>query len=68
MDVEARKLYLDVSDEELKIRRAAWRKPEQLLKGGFQQMHIEHVMQADKGADFDFLIGCRGTGVPRESH
>jgi L-arabonate dehydrase len=68
IDVEARKLHLDVSDEELKIRRAAWRKPEQAMKGGFQQLHIEHVMQADKGADFDFLIGCRGAGIPRESH
>jgi len=29
---------------------------------------VEHVMGADKGADFDFLLGCRGHGVPRESH
>jgi hypothetical protein len=29
---------------------------------------VEHVMQASEGADFDFLLGCRGHAVPRESH
>ncbi|MEO8736479.1 MAG: IlvD/Edd family dehydratase [Edaphobacter sp.] len=68
LDVEARKLHLDVSDEELEIRRAQWRKPEDVMKGGYQQLFRERVMQADKGADFDFLQGCRGAAVPRESH
>jgi hypothetical protein len=38
------------------------------MKGGYQQLYVDHVMQANKGADFDFLIGCRGAAVPRESH
>lgn len=68
LDVETRRLHLDVSDEELALRRAAWRKPEPAMKGGYQSLYVDHVMQADKGADFDFLLGCRGAAVSRESH
>jgi L-arabonate dehydrase len=68
VDVETRKLHLDVSDDELLRRRSAWRKPKPEMKGGYQSLYIDHVMQADKGADFDFLTGCRGAGIPRESH
>ena len=68
LDVEARRLHLEVSDDELANRRAAWKKPEPAMKGGYQHLYVEHVMQADKGADFDFLVGCRGADVPRESH
>lgn len=68
VDIEARRLHLDVSDEELAVRFAAWRKPQPAMKGGYQQLFTERVMQADKGADFDFLLGCRGAAVPRESH
>ena len=68
IDVEARKIHLEVSDEELTARRAGWKKPEPGMKGGYQQLYVDHVMQADKGADFDFLTGCRGAAVPRESH
>jgi L-arabonate dehydrase len=38
------------------------------MKGGYQAMYIRHVTQADEGADLDFLVGCRGSAVPRESH
>jgi len=68
LDVEARRLHLDVSDEELANRRAAWRPPEPAQRGGYVQLYIRHVEQADKGADLDFLRGCRGHGIPRESH
>jgi len=68
LDVEARRLHLDVSDEELAKRRAAWRAPDLGLKGGYQRLYVDHVMQADQGADLDFLVGCRGHGIPRESH
>jgi len=68
LDVEARRLHLDVSDAELARRRAEWKAPEPAMKGGYQSLFVEHVMQADKGADFDFLVGCRGHAVPRESH
>jgi L-arabonate dehydrase len=68
LDVEARRLHLDVSDEELARRRSEWKPVGLPIKGGYQQMYVEHVMQADKGADLDFLVGRRGTKVSRESH
>jgi L-arabonate dehydrase len=69
LDVEARRLHMDVSDKELGRRRAAWREPEAQMKGGYQQLYVQHVMQANTGADLDFLTGCRGDAVPaRESH
>ncbi len=68
LDVPARRLHLDVSDEELALRRESWEPPKQTRKGGYQQLYVDHVMQADQGADLDFLVGCRGAEVPRESH
>jgi L-arabonate dehydrase len=68
LDVEGRRLHLDVSDEELARRRAAWKPPATPHKTGYVQMYVRHVEQADKGADLDFLKGCRGHAVPRESH
>ncbi len=68
IDVAARRIHLDVPEEELSARRARWTPPEDAMKGGYQQLYRDRVTQADKGADFDFLIGCRGARVPRESH
>jgi L-arabonate dehydrase len=68
LDVEARRLHLDVSDDELDRRRSLWKATPLKLRGGYQQMYVEHVMQANTGADLDFLVGCRGTEVTRESH
>ena len=68
LDVEARRLNLEVDDQELERRRAAWVAPEPAFKSGYQALYVQHVMQASEGADFDFLLGCRGHGVPRESH
>ncbi len=68
LDVAARKLHLDISDQELQARFLQWQKPEPSMKGGYQSLYIERVLQADTGVDFDFLVGCRGAGVPRESH
>jgi L-arabonate dehydrase len=68
LDVEARRLHLDVSDEELARRRDAWRPSAPPHPSGYVNMYIRHVEQADKGADLDFLRGCRGHGIPRESH
>jgi dihydroxy-acid dehydratase len=68
LDVEARVLQLEVSDEELARRRAAWKPPAPLPSGGYVQLYVKHVQQADKGADLDFLRGCRGHGIPRDSH
>ena len=36
--------------------------------GGYQRLYVDHVLQADEGCDFDFLVGCRGAAVPRHSH
>jgi L-arabonate dehydrase len=68
LDVEARRLHLDVSDDELAARRAAWNPPPPVATGGYQQLYVQHVQQACDGADFDFLVGCRGLTVTRESH
>jgi dihydroxyacid dehydratase/phosphogluconate dehydratase len=68
LDVEARRLHLDVSDEELARRRAAWRPAAPAQDSGYVSMYVRHVQQADKGADLDFLRGSRGHAVPRESH
>ena len=68
LDVPARRLTLDVSDDELARRRAAWRAPEPSMKGGYQGLYVKHVQQANTGADLDFLVGCRGSTVLRESH
>jgi dihydroxy-acid dehydratase len=67
LDVPARKLHLDVSDAELAKRRAAWKAPEP-PKRGYYKLYVEHVQQADKGADLDFLVGGSGTTVTRDSH
>ncbi len=68
LNVEIRSLHLEVSDEELARRKAEWRPPSPAMKGGYQQLYVDHVMQANTGADLDFLQGCRGHAVPRESH
>jgi dihydroxy-acid dehydratase len=68
LDVDARRLHLDVSDEELARRRAEWAAPKPAQASGYVSMYVRHVEQADKGADLDFLRGCRGHGIPRESH
>jgi L-arabonate dehydrase len=68
MDVAGRTLNVRVPDEELQRRRASWRAPESQMRGGYQGLYTEHVQQANTGADFDFLVGCRGAVVARESH
>ena len=67
LDVPARKLHLEVSETELAKRRAAWVAPES-PKRGYYKLYVEHVQQADKGADLDFLVGGSGTTVSRDSH
>jgi L-arabonate dehydrase len=68
LDVERRLLHLDVSDEELAERRKRWKKPEPASKRGYVNLYVQHVQQADKGADFDFLVGSSGSEVTRDSH
>ncbi|KAA9010611.1 L-arabinonate dehydratase [Histidinibacterium aquaticum] len=68
VDVPNRTLHLDLSDEEIASRLAAWRNPIETPVGGYARLFHEHVMGADTGADFDFLRGCRGAPVPKDSH
>ena len=68
LDVEARRLHLDVADEELERRMAAWTSPSAIASTGYQKLFVEHVQQADTGADFDFLVGRRGAAVPDNAH
>ena len=67
LDVAGRRLHLDVSDEELETRRAAWQPPEAPDRG-YARIYHDHVMQANQGCDFDFLVGSSGAPVPKESH
>lgn len=70
LDVEARKLHLDVSDEELARRRAQWSKPElpPQMQRGWVKLYVDHVQQANQGADLDFLVGKSGPYVPKDNH
>jgi len=67
MDVEARRLHIEVSDEELARRKLSW-KPPQPPERGWYKLYVDHVQQAHLGADLDFLVGSSGAGVPRDSH
>jgi dihydroxy-acid dehydratase len=69
LDVEARRLHLDVAPEELERRKAGWSRP--ALAGvdrGYVHLYREHVQQAHLGADLDFLRGGSGQEVSRDSH
>jgi L-arabonate dehydrase len=67
LDVENRKLHLAVDDAELDKRRKSWQ-PAKAPSGGYARLYHDHVMQANLGADLDFLQGCRGAAVGRPSH
>ena len=62
LDVAARRLDLLVDDEELARRRALWVPPKPRYARGYGAMYADHVTQADKGCDFDFLHA--GAAVP----
>jgi len=64
IDVDARSLTLRVTDEELQRRRAAWKPPEPTAARGWGALYASHVLQADKGCDFDFLAGTAPTPEP----
>jgi dihydroxy-acid dehydratase len=68
LNVPKRLLHLHVSDDELAKRRAAWKAPEPAMASGYYKLYIDHVLQADEGVDLDFLVGKRGSAVPRDNH
>jgi L-arabonate dehydrase len=68
LDVPARRLHLHVDDAELARRLAEWEPPAQDAVRGYARLYLDHVMQADRGADFDFLVGKSGARVARDNH
>jgi dihydroxy-acid dehydratase len=68
LDVAARSLHLHVDDSEMARRREAWTPPEPQAARGYARLYFDHVLQADRGADFDFLVGKTGSPVPRDNH
>jgi dihydroxy-acid dehydratase len=68
LDAPRRSLHLHVDDAELARRRAAWTAPAPPLSSGYWKLYNDHVLQADEGADLDFLRGMRGAFVARDNH
>ncbi len=68
VDVEKGLMNLLVSDEIIKKRLEKYEPVLPEINSGYQKMYVDHVLQADKGADLDFLIGKRGDEVKRHSH
>jgi len=68
LDVENRKLHLEVSDEELEKRREAWKVPTPVAVRGYVRLYIDHVQQAHLGADMDVLREGSGSEVFRNLH
>ena len=69
LDAEKGILHLEVSDQEL-AERLDGMVAEQIpiATSGYLDLYLKHVLQADEGCDFDFLVGCRGADVPAHSH
>ena len=68
LDVENRRLHLDISEQEMAERLGNWESHLEVPKSGYIKLFHDHVQGADTGADFDFLKGCRGAPVPKDSH
>ena len=64
VDIEARRLHLEVPDDELARRRTEWRAPAAPAERGYVRLYREHVTQAHEGCDFDFLQGAAPTPEP----
>jgi dihydroxy-acid dehydratase len=68
LDVVKRRLELLVPEKELAARRKKWKAPKAPLERGYWKLYFDHVLQADEGADLDFLAGKSGAFVPRDNH
>jgi dihydroxy-acid dehydratase len=68
IDVRQGTLNILISNEELEFRKQKWLSPKPVADRGYVSMYIKEVQQADKGADFGYLVGASGRGIPRESH
>jgi dihydroxy-acid dehydratase len=68
LDVSGRRLHLHISDAELAERLSRWKPPAPPLDSGYWKLYVDTVLQADQGADLNFLVGKRGAFVPRDNH
>ncbi|MCB1495515.1 MAG: dihydroxy-acid dehydratase [Bauldia sp.] len=68
LDAANRSLSIELTDEQLAERLKGWEPPPPPMTGGYQKLYFDHVLQADRGCDLDFLPGTRGAAVPRHSH
>jgi len=68
LDVENRKLHLDISDEEIDRRKKSWIPPDPKATRGYVKFYIDHVQQANLGVDLDHLRGGSGSIVTRDLH
>ncbi len=68
LDAHNRSLTLEVSEEELSLRKAVWKQTEKIQERGYVHLYQTHVEQAHLGADMDFLKGGSGSEVARDSH
>ena len=68
LDVAGRRLHLDIPEAELIARLEAWIPNHERATSGYLMLHQSHVEGADTGADLDFLKGCRGAPVGKDSH
>jgi dihydroxy-acid dehydratase len=68
LDVAKRRLHLDVPERELARRRKKWKTPKAPMSRGYTKLYVDHVLQADKGADLDFLVGASGAKASKDNH
>jgi L-arabonate dehydrase len=71
LDCAGGRLQLEVDDTTLQARLADWQAAQTAHPAdaaGYRKIYVDHVLQADQGCDFDFLVGCRGAAVPPHSH
>jgi dihydroxy-acid dehydratase len=70
LDVPARRIDADVPQADWSTRTPSAAMTASLAapSRGWERLYVDHVMQADRGADLDFLVGSSGDEVVRESH
>ena len=68
LDVEAGRLHLEVRTRSWRGAGRRGSRRRRAMTSGYQKMYIDHVHAGIQGADLDFLRGCRGAAIPRESH
>lgn len=68
LDAEARLIRVDISDDELAARMKVYVPQVAPATRGWEQLYVQHVTGADRGADLDFLEGASGSAPSRHSH